>query len=172
MCKPSMVLDAQRHLSLYITFMALAGSVQQVQVKSCCMCQSRSTNPHSTGQPCSNSPTCEPVAHALVLDLPDARGFCVDIADGGQLMRKLCLLGTKADGVGVLRPQWLRLTVHLQWPHQSARYQLYTLHMALLLVSQQPAGNSADRLISQPATSCTLCTWPHTSQPAISCTFC
>ena len=61
--------------------------------------------------------TCESVAHALVLDLPDARGLCVDIADGGQLMRQLCLLGAEANGMRVLWTQRLWLTVHLQ-PHQ------------------------------------------------------
>ncbi len=58
--------------------------------------------------------TCESVAHALVLDLPDARGLCVDVADGGQLMRQLCLLSAEANGMRVLWAQRLWLTVHLQ----------------------------------------------------------
>ena len=126
-------------------------------------------SPHRIGQPCINSPTCEPVTHALILDLPDARAFCVDIADGRQLVCELCLLGTEADGMGVLGAQRLRLTVHLHSSvsHQSAVHSAHGILLVsqqsgvhcvhdLLLVSQLSAACSANRLISQPTTSCKL----------------
>ena len=57
--------------------------------------------------------TCQPVPDALILNLPDARGLSVDIADGCQLMSQLNLLAAEANGIWVVWTQWLRLTVHL-----------------------------------------------------------
>ena len=57
--------------------------------------------------------TCQPVSNTIVLDLPDAGGLRVDIADGSQLMREVCLLADKANGIGVVWTQGLWLTIHL-----------------------------------------------------------
>ncbi len=57
--------------------------------------------------------TCEPIAHTLVLDLPDAGGLNIDIPDSSQLMRELYLLGAEANGMRVLRTQRLWLAIHL-----------------------------------------------------------
>ena len=57
--------------------------------------------------------TCQPVANIVVLDLPDAGGLRVDVADGGQLMREVSLLADKANGIGIVWAQRLRLTIHL-----------------------------------------------------------
>lgn len=46
--------------------------------------------------------TCQPIANIVVLDLPDAGGFRVDVADGCQLVREVCLLADKANGIGVV----------------------------------------------------------------------
>lgn len=65
--------------------------------------------------------TCEPVPDALILDLPDARGFYIDIANGSQLMREISLLRAEANSMRVFWAQGLCLTVHLPATSNLAR---------------------------------------------------
>ena len=57
--------------------------------------------------------TCEPVPDALILDLPDARGLYIYIANGSQLVREISLLRAEANSMRIFWAQGLWLAVYL-----------------------------------------------------------